>query len=353
MNTGGAFCKGLKSASEVQNELVSIIVSVFNVEQYLPMCLESISRQTYGNLEIIFIDDGSKDASGAICEAFAEKDPRARVIHQDNQGIWAVRNRGQAEAKGEYLAFLDGDDYFHKDFIRLLHEAINKDGHRYPLAICGYKRAADDDEDVTSDIDPTMIEMSREQLIEQFFSSNQSTYAANWNKLYRKDSIGRPFQRAYIRSQDIDSNIRSYLTTIDQAVRIDNILYYWRIRPGQLTGAEENDTLQDSCRSLIFYDNHNHIKLSGEMKSYDHYLLMALYRRMLSWMDSSQNTDERKQALSTIKEIKRKTAFDFLFCKHEPTMYKIGLLFALDFPSSRRLLLPIKRALFKPLETVK
>ena len=334
-----------------QKELVSIIVSVFNVERYLPMCLESISRQTYDNLEILLIDDGSKDGSGDICDAFVSKDPRARVIHQDNQGVWTVRNRGQAEAKGEYLAFIDGDDYFHKDYVRLLYEAINKDGHRYPLAICGYKRATDDDEDITSDINPTMHEMDRTQLIELFFSSDQCTYAANWNKLYRKDSIERPFQRAYPRSQDIDSNIRAFLTTIDQAVRIDNILYIWRIRPGQVTGAEENNALQDSCRSLIFYDNH--IKLAGDLKTYDHYLLMALYRRMVCWMDSSRETGEQEYALSTIKEIKRKTAFDFLFCKHEPLLYKTGLLLSLDFPSSRSLLLFFKRAFFKPLDTVK
>ena len=89
------------------------------------------------------------------------------------------------------------------------------------------------------------------------------------------------------------------------------------------------------------------------MKSYDHYLLMALYRRMFSWMDSSRETGEQEYALSTIKKIKRETAFDFLFCKHEPLLYKIGLLLSLDFPSCRSLLLYFKRALFKPLDTVK
>lgn len=351
MNQEEDLCKGDCKPINMLDELVSIIVSVFNVEHYLPMCLESITRQTYVNLEIILIDDGSKDASGAICDVFAAKDPRARVIHQENQGIWAVRNRGQAEAKGEYLLFIDGDDYFHKDFISLLYKAINKSGHRYPLSICRYKKASDDGENMTSDINPTMIEMNRAQLIEQFFSSDQCTYAANWNKLYRKDSIERPFQRAYLRSQDIDSNIHAYLTTIDQAVLVDNILYIWRIHPGQATRAENNPILQDRCRSLIFYDNH--IRLSRDMKSYDHYLLMALYRRLACWMDSSAKTDERKQALCIIKEIKRKTAFDFLFCKHEPIVYKIGLLLLLDFPFSGKLLSSFKRTFITPLDTVK
>lgn len=326
----------------MEKELVSIIVSAYNVEKYLPKCLESISRQTYNNLEILLIDDGSKDGTGAICDEFASKDSRARVIHQKNQGIWAVRNRGQAEARGEYLAFIDGDDYFHKDYIRLLYEAINKDGHHYPLSICGYKRTRGDGEDITSVVNPTMSEMNRAQLIKGLFTSdNYITYTVNWNKLYRKDSIDSPFQRAYPRCQDMDSNLHAFLTTIDSAIFLDSILYCWRIRPGQLTGAEENSSLQNRCRSLIFYDNH--IKLSTNVKSYDHYLLMALYRRMAKWRELSKSNDKQDDTLAQIKEIERKTAIDFLFCEHEPLLYKIGLLLMLDFPSINNLLLSMKR----------
>ena len=332
---------------DTRKELVSIIVSVFNIESYLPMCLESISRQTYDNLEILLIDDGSRDGSGDICDEFASKDPRARVIHQENQGLWAVRNRGQAEAKGEYLAFVDGDDYLHKDFVRLLYEAINKDGRRFPLSICGFKRADDDNEDTSSDTYPEMAEINQEQLIERFFSSDHDTYSANWNKLYRKESIESPFQRPYPRCQDMDSNLRAYLTTIDHAVKVERVLYYWRIRPGQLTGTEDDRYIRNRCRSLIFYDNH--IKLAGDLKTYDHYLLTSLYRRMAGWKASSMKVDERKEANATIKRIKKETAFDFLFCKHEPVMYKIGLLLALDFPFCDKLLLSVKQGLKAPI----
>ena len=343
--------KGQTIPVGTRNGLVSLIVGVYNVEEYLPKCLESISCQTYDNLEILLIDDGSEDGSGAICDAFAAKDSRTRVIHQKNHGLWAVRNRGQAESKGEYLAFIDGDDYFHKDYIRLLHEAINKDGHRYPLSICGYERASDDSEDISSDINPKMLEMDRTLLIEQFFSSDHCTYAANWNKLYRKDSIESPFQKDYLRCQDMDSNLHAFLTTIDHAIKVEHTLYYWRIRPGQLTGAVNDQSIRNCCRSLIFCDNH--FNLSGDMKAFDHYLLMALYRRMTRWMNSSMEGDERREAIATIKEIKRKTAFDFLFCEHEPFSYKLGLLLSLDFPFSSKVLLSIKKAFISPLGTTK
>ena len=100
-------------------DLISIIVPVYNTEQFLPRCLACIERQTYRNLEIILVDDGSTDRSGAICDEFARKDPRARVIHQENQGLWAARNAGQRVAMGDFLIFPDSDDYFHADMLRL------------------------------------------------------------------------------------------------------------------------------------------------------------------------------------------------------------------------------------------
>ena len=118
--------------------LVSVIVPVYNVVEYLPLCLRSISEQTYRNLEIILVDDGSTDGSGAICDEFALNDSRAKVIHQPNSGLWAARNAGHEAANGEYLFFPDADDYFSPDLISLLFKAINS-GNGCNLAICRMK----------------------------------------------------------------------------------------------------------------------------------------------------------------------------------------------------------------------
>ncbi|MDR3314701.1 MAG: glycosyltransferase, partial [Oscillospiraceae bacterium] len=91
--------------------LISVIVPVYNVEPYLPKCLDSIVSQTYANLEIILVDDGSTDASGSICDAYAAKDERVRVIHQANGGVAAARNAGLDAAVGEYIQFVDSDDW--------------------------------------------------------------------------------------------------------------------------------------------------------------------------------------------------------------------------------------------------
>lgn len=92
------------------NELISVIVPVYNVEKYLAECLRSIAAQTYRNLEILVVDDGSTDGSGAICDAFAKEDPRFRVFHKQNGGAASARNLALREARGEYLAFVDSDD---------------------------------------------------------------------------------------------------------------------------------------------------------------------------------------------------------------------------------------------------
>ena len=93
------------------NQTISVIVPVYNVETYLPHCVSSILSQDYEDLEVILIDDGSTDASGRICDQYAEKDPRVRVIHQNNGGAAAAKNTGLRLASGDYLTFADSDDY--------------------------------------------------------------------------------------------------------------------------------------------------------------------------------------------------------------------------------------------------
>ena len=95
---------------------LSVLVPVFNVERFLPRCLDSLAAQSLPGIEILLIDDGSTDASGRICEEYAARDARFRVIHQENRGLSAVRNRSLEEAAGEYLMFVDADDWVEPDF---------------------------------------------------------------------------------------------------------------------------------------------------------------------------------------------------------------------------------------------
>ena len=166
-------------------EKVSVIIAVFNVEHFLPKCLDSLSAQSYGNMEILLVDDGSTDASSRICDNFAAKDSRARVIHQDHKGVCAARNRGVGESTGRYLIVPDADDNFHKDYVRLLYEAIDSAGDKYQLAICDYKFTFYYDEDVVSDSVPMVEELTRADLLDKvrdFSCCNFPLWGNHWNK---------------------------------------------------------------------------------------------------------------------------------------------------------------------------
>ena len=105
-------------------ELISIIVPIYNVEKYIHKCIESIINQTYKNLEIILVDDGSPDNCGNICEEYAKNDSRIKVIHKENNGLSSARNAGLEICKGDYIGFVDSDDYIELNMYEVLINAL-------------------------------------------------------------------------------------------------------------------------------------------------------------------------------------------------------------------------------------
>lgn len=118
------------------NPLISVIIPVYNVERYLSKCLNSVLAQSYTNLEIILIDDGSTDTSGKMIDEYKKKDSRIVTIHQQNSGLSAARNTGLRIMKGKYVTFVDSDDYVTNDYVEYLYSLIKKSNFKAPLAIC-------------------------------------------------------------------------------------------------------------------------------------------------------------------------------------------------------------------------
>ena len=116
-------------------KLVSIIIPVYNVYQYLEKCLETVTSQTYKNIEVILVDDGSSDGSGAICDEYAERDERIKVIHKQNGGVSSARNAALEIVKGDFVCFVDADDYVIEEMIERLVNEIKKG---YDIVQCGY-----------------------------------------------------------------------------------------------------------------------------------------------------------------------------------------------------------------------
>ena len=126
-----------------KEELISIIVPVYNVKDYLKKCVDSILKQSYNNIEVILVDDGSTDGSSIICDELKAMDSRVLVIHKENGGLSDARNCGVKEAKGKYVCFVDSDDFVDKDFVKILYTNIVDKS--CDIAICRYEKFFDYD----------------------------------------------------------------------------------------------------------------------------------------------------------------------------------------------------------------
>lgn len=180
----------------MRNSLISIIVPVYKVEKYLKKCLDSIINQTYKNLEIIIVDDGSPDGCPNICDEYSKKDDRIKVIHQKNMGLSIARNNGIKLATGEYIGFVDSDDFIEPTMYEDLYNAIIKNNAQ--MSICNFNVITNKDKYKRNDYPENKTYDKMEILKEILLDKNIQSYA--WNKLYKKelfDAIQYPAGKKY------------------------------------------------------------------------------------------------------------------------------------------------------------
>lgn len=212
--------------------MISVIVPVYKVEKYLEKCLNSIQNQTYEDIEIILVDDGSPDNSGEICDKFAEEDSRIKVIHQNNRGQAVARNAALDIAKGKYIAFVDSDDTINPQMLEILIDLLRKNDS--DLAICGYKTVYEEGslDDVYENIFDEKI-MNKEELWQEIFGKLNN---AVWNKLYIASKIGKlRFPEGLIHGEDLIFNLK-YLTKCEKGVITNIPLYNYLQRRDSVTG---------------------------------------------------------------------------------------------------------------------
>ena len=174
---------------------ISIIVPFYNVEKYAPKCIESIINQTYTNLEIILVDDGSPDTCGKICDDYALKDGRIKVIHKKNAGLSDARNVGIKEATGKYIGFVDGDDYIEKDMYKYLYNLIKE--NNADISICGVEEVYEDGSIQDEKAKESIEILSKEDAIKELLLDKKVRSHA-WDKLYKRElfeNIEYPYGR--------------------------------------------------------------------------------------------------------------------------------------------------------------
>lgn len=227
--------------------LVTIVVPVYNVEEYLDRCVQSIVTQTYSNLEIILVDDGSPDRCGEMCDDWAQKDNRILVFHKDNGGLSDARNYGIKRAHGEYISFIDSDDWVTKYYIQHLVDAIEKDNA--DLAMCWYKKVSKFEE---LNINDSSLIKYKYLLTEGCLGDllyQKKTDTCAWGKLYSNrlfSILNYPVGKLY---EDIPVTYAAILAS-KRIARIENEDYYYFQRNNSIQHMEFNKQKLDAIRHI-------------------------------------------------------------------------------------------------------
>lgn len=254
--------------------LVSIIVPVYNVEEYLNESIKSAINQSYKNIEIILIDDGSTDSCGSICNSYAMKDDRISVFHQKNMGLSAARNMGVSLAKGELISFLDSDDYMSPFMIEKMVTMMKK--YNADVCCCDYTSTA------FSNKTGCIVDEYDNQLACASLLDSKGFKCYAWNKIYKKqlfDNIKYPVGRYF---EDISTTYRLF-SQANKIVYLHEELYYYRLRRNSIT----RETFSDKNYDLIFAINEI-LELSASLyASYRNRLAMGYMQYYLTFLKSA------------------------------------------------------------------
>lgn len=299
-------------------DLISVIVPVYKVEDFLERCVNTIRRQTYRNLEIILVDDGSPDNCGSMCDAYAAEDSRIRVIHQKNGGLSNARNSGIDSAKGAYLAFVDSDDFITEDFIEVLYHAC-KDTDS-DIAQCKYEYVSGN-EITKAKIPGEIKELTGKKMLLGMYEHEGAYNVVAWNKLYKRElfwEIRYPDGRIH---EDEATTYRLFYIA-KKAAFVQRYLYGYYTASPSITRDSFNLKRLDWAWALEerirFYENKGETELLClTLKAYADGVI-DLYYKCAEFIPNS-GTEQKE-----LKEKLKAAALKLRSCKNVPVRTRIG-----------------------------
>jgi len=293
-----------------KDSLISVIIPVYNVEKYLKRCLNSVVGQTYSHLEIILVNDGSTDQSGDICNDYADNDKRIHVLHKKNGGLSDARNVGLEIAKGEYIYFVDSDDFIAKDSIEFLYEAlcINDVDIASHSHVYHYR-----EDSVTKDHTPNsdqLIALTNEAALEHLLYEDHVTTSACM-KLYKRNLFSTGIRFPIGKTCEDLATVYKLFSIANKAVLSSAPKYYYYKRAGSLTQSSTTNTSMDgfdAAKEQLKYIKKNHPSLIAAAQ----YRLFAEANYIAARLPLSRtsHTDSRKTLLQSIHQYKRSVLFD-------------------------------------------
>lgn len=221
-----------------RKSMISVIVPVFRVEKFLEKCIQSVLKQTYGDFELILVDDGSDDNCPAICDRYAKEDERIKVIHKQNGGIGDTRNAGLQIAQGEYITFVDSDDYIHPQMLEMCMKSFQKEPD-IDIAMCPFEKVEEEDNrayEAQKEVKESYQLFSHIEIIQEMFAADYEAYIVSWNKVYKRklfEGILFPVGKIH---EDIFTTYK-LLYNAKALALMDEKMYYYRQRVGSAMSA--------------------------------------------------------------------------------------------------------------------
>ena len=304
----------------MDNELISIIVPVYKVEKYLEKCVKSILKQTYTNLEVILVDDGSPDICGQLCDELAKTDDRIKVFHKENGGLSDARNYGVERANGEYIGFVDSDDYIHECMYEELYKAIKKSGTS--IVECGVTRVYKNTLRSHYEGEDYFLVLDREGYLKEYLE-NKRLYGSAWCKLIHKDlakKIKFPTGKIY---EDAFYTLE-LLKTVDKYTLISGNYYYYYIRENSIT------TRPFSSKDMDYIEIMNQIEdyTLSNFPIFKEQLLVRLVFAYISIFNQLLEVDgyKNKKEYKVLKNKLKNSCFKVLVNKKAPRNLKAAIL---------------------------
>lgn len=272
-------------ANGKRSPLLSVIVPIYNVDQYVPKCIESIINQTYHNLEIILVDDGSTDRSGLICDRYADIDRRIHVIHKKNGGLSDARNCGLDYASGEVIGFVDGDDWIHSQMYEIMiNQLINNDAS---IVTCNFQQNNMEQfmKPIACNTVKTRLMTGTEGIIDI-----EIPLVIACNKIYKCELFNN-LQYPVGRLHEDEFVVHKIFHKCDRMVVVDKPLYFYSIREGSIVSKLTEKHIEDALSALM-----DRIEFAEKEKWNE--VLPAVVKRYCDYcIDRYFEIEERKHAI--------------------------------------------------------
>ena len=315
---------------------ISIIIPVYNVEPYLSRCIDSVLNQSFSNFELILINDGSTDQSGDICDEYAVKDNRVRVVHQPNSGVSVARNYGIRLAKGDFITFIDGDDYVETDLLKVLYELVIE--NQCDMAMCSYKLIYDD-KIIDSGTNQWRMYDNKEAC--ELFFCDQKPFAPSytWGRIIKRNLFENiKFREDVFLMEDTLLNTEIMLKCDNGIIVTEQTLYNYVQRDGSASNSF------NGRRITSFYALEELLKLAKSVSPVYEQRFLKVYAKLNlgilqdiikygfndykeSYIEISKGLNQKFLKIMKSSSISRKNKIHLLILKFNPYLYKhiVGL----------------------------